>query len=220
MTTDRSSTVESPCTVRPLVAGDLAFAARLHAEALPHGFFANLGAGYLRAYYRTFVSSPHALALVAERNGDPVGVVVGSVDAQAHHRFVIRRHGPRLAARGAVGLLTHPLVALEFMRTRFRRYSRSVKRAVQSNESPVQPQRVGVLAHIAVVSHGRKTGVGRALTAAFVEQASAAGAQQLELVTLADEHGASRFYTDLGWRASGESTREGRRFARFIFDVQ
>ena len=55
--------------VRPLGGDDLGWASSLQRSELPHGFFTRLGLPFLRAYQRTFVDSPYALALVAEDGG-------------------------------------------------------------------------------------------------------------------------------------------------------
>jgi len=112
--------------VRPLAVGDLAVAARLHAALLPHGFFVSLGLRYLRAYYGTFLASPHAIGLVADLEGRPVGVLVGTSANAAHYRWVIRHRGLRLACLGASAMLVRPAVAAWFLRTRLRRYGRRV----------------------------------------------------------------------------------------------
>src|SRR5215207_9639819 len=101
---------------------ELGFCAALHAHELGHGFFASLGHGFLRAYYATFVASPYAVALLATSQGAPVGLVVGAIDPRAHARWVLRRRGLRLAARGAAVLVVRPRVAWRFLRTRVERY--------------------------------------------------------------------------------------------------
>jgi len=101
--------------VRPLAVADLAAAARLHAALLPHGFFVSLGLRYLRAYYGTFLASPHAIGLAADLEGQPVGVLVGTSRNAAHYRWVIRHRGLRLAVLGASAMLVRPAVAAWFL---------------------------------------------------------------------------------------------------------
>jgi len=111
-------------TVSPASRDDLRATARLHRELLPDGFFARLGAGFLRSYHRTFVRSPHGVAFVAGDQGDPEGFLVGTVRNRLHYRFVVRCCGARLALRGAFALLVRPRLAWLFLRTRAARYVR------------------------------------------------------------------------------------------------
>src|SRR5215213_6456698 len=96
----------------------VAFAAALHGEVLDRGFFAALGPRFLRAYHRSFLASPHAVALVAHAGGHPIGFLVGILRPRAHRRWVLSRHGPRLAAAGALALVVRPVVLVRFARTR------------------------------------------------------------------------------------------------------
>jgi GNAT superfamily N-acetyltransferase len=194
-------------TVRSLAAGDLPVAARLHAALLPHGFFPRLGQRYLRAYYRTFLSSPHGIGLVACMGGQPVGVLVGTADNAAHYRWVIQHHGLPLAWLGVAAMLGRPAVAAWFVRTRLRRYAR---RLLRLPLRPVPTRRdastgelaaggTAVLTHVMVTREAQGQGVGTALVERFAVAAKAAGASRAMLVTFAGQAGAGTFYKRLGW---------------------
>lgn len=206
--------------IRPSGSADLERVAELHRARLPGGFFVRLGSAYLRAYHRTFLDSSHGIALVADAGGI-VGFVTGTSDAQLHRQEVLRRHGVRLALTGALSLLVRPMLCWEFLRTRLRRYLRAISRGVKQRAevASTEPSRgpVAVLAHIAVDAEAAGTGVGRALVAAFVESADAAGAARVELVTRSDEAGAAGFYERLGWRHVGTS---GHDFEKFVLDLR
>ena len=182
-----------------------AFCAALHAHTLPHGFFVALGPRFLRAYYLTFFDSPYAVALTATAREHPIGMVVGVTSPRAHARLVLRKHGLRLALVGVAALLTRPVVGLRFARTRFARYAGAWRRhrARPSDPETVDPpaaaRRTAILSHLAVTPGARHAGVGGQLVDAFVAASRAAGADQVVLVTLADEHGAGAFYAARGW---------------------
>jgi GNAT superfamily N-acetyltransferase len=194
--------------VRPMTAADAVWAGGLHANALPHGFFARLGQRFLTAYYQTFVDSPYAVARVAEGPQGPAGMVVGTVRNSAHYSWVLRRRGGVLVSRGLVALLRRPSAMSLFLRTRLGWYSRAMLRFARRglvrpftqppprSSAPTQP---AVLAHIAVAEDARGTGAGAALVAVFVDAAKAAGCGEAVLVTLAGPAGAGRFYRRLGW---------------------
>lgn len=184
--------------LRGAEAGDLDFCAALQRETLPHGFFAELGHSFLRAYLGTFVSSPHAVALLLTVDDAPVGMVVGVLRPRAHRQWVLRHRGFRLATIGAAALATRPRLGLRFLHTRVARYARAWRgrRSPAPGSTAAQP---AVLSHVAVAPGAEGAGFGRRLVDAFVGAAGAAGASSVVLATLADEAGAAGFYRKLGW---------------------
>lgn len=215
--------------VQPLRRGQLDFCVALHRDALSHGFFAELGDRFMRAYHATFLDSPHAVALGASIGGQPVGFLVGAVRARAHSRWVLRHRGVLLAALALAGLARHPPAALRFVRTRLGRYAKAwrrhmhAERAQQRSGDDQQPGGAGdpaVLSHVAVVPGARTAGAGRALVEAFAEEVRRGGAERALLTTLADEGGAGGFYRRLGWQPSGaHSTADGRRVEEWTLEL-
>jgi GNAT superfamily N-acetyltransferase len=191
--------------IRAAGTDDLDFGAALHAETLPHGFFAELGHRFLRAYLATFVASPHAVALILTVHDAPVGTVFGILRPGAHARWVLRHRGPRLALLGGIALAARPRLALRFARTRLTHYRRAWgrRRTSPTAEPAGQP---AVLSHVAVAPGAQGAGLGGQLVEAFVEAAREAGSPRVELVTLAGRDGASGFYRRLGWIESGPHT--------------
>ncbi|MEX2504919.1 MAG: GNAT family N-acetyltransferase [Egicoccus sp.] len=200
--------------VRPADAADLRGTADLHLEQLPGGFFARLGPGFLRRYHASFVASPHAVAFVAGGPGAPVGFLVGTLDNRPHYRFVVKHLGFRLAARAGAAMLVRPALLWLFLRTRAVRYARWILRyplrarraatAAEPADGTSAPT-IAVLTHVAVSGTAQGNGTGRALVAAFLDAARAAGAEEARLVTTAGGP-AERFYDRLGWTA-GEVRR-------------
>lgn len=163
--------------------------------------------------------SPHAIALVAEAEGRPLGYVVGTTDNAAHYRWVTRRLGPALAVRAALGLLRRPGLLIWFLRTRGGRYLRAtIRRLRPAGPGIGQTEKVGVLTHIVVATEARGLGIGQRLVDRFVEAASR-GNVPLEAVTLAGEQGASGFWRRAGWKPVETVVRDGRAFERFRLDV-
>ena len=184
---------------------DLDLAASLHARALPHGFFPQLGTRFLRSYYRAFVMSPAAIGLVADVAGETAGVLVGTIDDLGHYRFLTRKWWV-LGPPAAVALVRRPRLLLWFLRTRAHRYARGLVRFRRSTPPApgARPAAPGsVLTHLAVLEHHRTNGVGRALVDAFVNHARQRGVAALRVSTLADSEGAVSFYERLGWTSTG-----------------
>lgn len=194
--------------VRQMTDADVDFAARLHLQCLPHGFFPQLGLRFLRSYYRSFVAGPHAVALVAWNGTERLGLLVGTVHNRVHYRWVVRMLGWQLAVAAGGGLLGSPKTAVLFVRTRLRRYARGIIRHVRGRrptpESDGQAHLdVAVLTHVAVDPRARRRGVGGRLVQTFTAALVDRGATRILLVTEPEPDGASAFYERLGWHAEG-----------------
>lgn len=193
--------------VRRMTTEDAAWAAALHAEALPHGFFARLGTRFLAGYYDSFIASPHAVAFITESPYGPGGMLVGTVRNSLHYSWVLRRRGLQLVGRGIAAMLVNPRVMLLFVRTRLvwylgglLRFARRGLAGMFRSQPPGAARRQpAVLTHVAVSPEARGTGAGSALVGAFTQAASAAGCSEAVLVTLAGPAGSGPFYRRLGW---------------------
>lgn len=212
-------------TTRATIPADLARTATIHRAQLPHGLFPELGERFLRAYHRSYLDSPHAVARVATADDEVVGFIVGTVDEHTHRDWVLRNHGIRLALWGLLGLVTHPRTLWWFLRTRVGRYLRAVLRAARGSRgastsaagddttavpdagSGATPT-IGVLTHVAVDPAARGLGLGARLTREFTAAAHERGSTEVRLVTRADG-GAGGFYEALGWQRSDERGRDG-----------
>jgi ribosomal protein S18 acetylase RimI-like enzyme len=206
--------------VRPMVFADLDFATRLHLQYLNHGLFPALGSGFLTAYLRTFITSPSAIASIAERNGKPVGFLVGTLDDRSHYGYTIRRCGLGLALRGLIGLCVRPRVAYRFIKTRAFRYARGAVRLAGTQPTQAPSSRDAVLTHMAVVPTARSVGVGKKLAETFAAQVSESNAIGVALTTRAGAAGASGFYEKLGWCPVTEFVdRDGLAWQRLRLDL-
>jgi N-acetylglutamate synthase-like GNAT family acetyltransferase len=207
--------------IRLATADDLSTTAAVHRERLPEGFFARLGPRFVARYHASFAASPDATLLIAERGGRVVGFLAGTVRNAEHYRFVVRRRPYGLASSGLAALVRDLGLASEFARTRVGRYARALGRQVRrrtvtsahaadGGATPaVTPRPTGpiaVLTHVAVRAEVDGGGAGRALVERFEEDARAAGATEVRLVT-ASQGGAGGFYRRLGWH--GRGVRQG-----------
>lgn len=206
----------SDLEIRRMNDGDLDFSAALHATELGHGFFVSLGPAFIRAYHRTFLESPHAIAISSTLGGHRVGFLVGALDPAAHAQWVLRHRGTGLALRGAAALAARPLVGMRFLRGRLRRYATSWRRhrgpkSAGSSELKADSH-PAVLSHVAVAPGARGTGAGRKLVRAFETTAGELGTGRAILTTLEGPDGAGAFYERLGWTPCGtEDTPDGPR---------
>ena len=231
--------------IRPMSDADVPFAAREHLECFPEGFFARLGSRFLRGYYRSFLGSEDACALVAHDGKQPVGYLVGMTLPAKHRDHVLRIHRARLAFLGGTALLARPKLLVEFLRLRARHYWLKVVTPVRLGtpdgiagnaaedscacrdsecrlEAGVQDPRAqgsgsAVLAHVAVTTRFRERGIGEALVTEFLRHAGKAGCERVLLVT-ASEGRAARYYRRRRWTAVGErQTPDGRSLTEYAY---
>ncbi|MET8830721.1 GNAT family N-acetyltransferase [Streptomyces sp. NPDC004610] len=214
---------DGPVTVRFMDTRHLAYVVGEHLRHFPGGFFARLGRGFLTAYTRTHLTSPHATGFVAELDGEPVGYLVGVIDPALHRRHLLRDHGLGLALRGLAALTLRPTVAARFLRTRLPRYVRKLLPGVGAPPPPEpkpepgagrsRPVRGAVLSHVAVSERARSLGIGSVLIERFTDFAVLAGCDRISLVTAAGPGGAGPYYERRGWHPDGETrTPDGVRF--------
>jgi GNAT superfamily N-acetyltransferase len=203
--------------VRDATAHDAQFCAALHFASLPHGFFNQLGAWFLRAYHRTFVDSPHAVAYVATVGDVPVGMLAGVIHPAAHARWVMRRRGLRLAVLGALCLVLRPVVGIRFLHRRAGRYLRGWRRHRRRDVAPAARPESAVLSHVAVLGGARRTGAGRRLVEVFGGACREHDVPRISLLTLESPDGAGAFYAALGWRPGDiRTTPDGHRMREWI----
>ncbi|MGI8536200.1 MAG: GNAT family N-acetyltransferase [Mycobacteriales bacterium] len=189
---------------------DLTECADLHRRELPESFFARLGSRFLRAYHRTFMASPHAVALVVGSAGRTEGFLLGVLSPALHGAYVLRTWGLRLALVGSAALLVRPRELALFLRTRLPRYARGLWRRRHRHRSPADPATgsggpEAVLTHIAVQPSVRRGGAGSTLVEGFHREVRRAEIASVVLLTEVDGPGAG-FYRRLGYDEEGEVT--------------
>lgn len=197
-------TASSPVALRPMELSDVDRAVALHMCHLPAGFFVQLGPRFLAAYYRSYLTSPAAISLVATVDGATVGFLVGTVDRQAHYRHVARHGRGRLAAVGATALVTNPILLLQFLRTRSARYARGLLRFASQEQDSSHAWDAAVLSHLAVDPRYRRRAAASALVGSFEAIAASCGACAAHVLTRRDNDAARRLYEAHGWGVSGE----------------
>lgn len=207
-------------TLDPLTARDVSAAVALHRRLLPHGFFVELGARVLARYYRGYLEGPYGYAMAARVDSRLAGVLVGTLDHDAHAVWA-NRHLPGLGAAAAGALVRRPVLIPRFLRGRAVRYGRALARRMQRSHHPSRnghgpSERLAVLAHVYVDPAFQGLGLGRALVDGFVATARAGGAARVELVTLDGDAGAGAFYLRHGWERRGAPhSRDGMMFQTY-----
>ena len=203
--------------IAPMTAAHLSVVVAQHLAQFPHGFFARLGPRFLLEYYAAFCTSAAAFAVVATREGDVAGYLVGRLSADDHRRHVLDAHGRRLATRGAWGLVRNPRVLVTFLRTRLGRYVRKLGVWVLRGENAARPcvGSTAVLDYVVVRQEFRGLGLGWQLIRAFEAECRRRGVENIVLVTEAGGP-AVTYYDATGWVPLSEhASVDGRRLVTF-----
>ncbi|WP_380165238.1 GNAT family N-acetyltransferase [Jannaschia sp. R86511] len=217
---------------------DTVTTARLHRGLLPNGLFPRLGPRFLRYWHATFLDTPAATGLAVVHHGEVVAFVLATLDQRLYLHHTLRRHRWSLMWRGALGLLTRPVVLVRFLRTRVRAYARHLlpgRGAGRTGAQPGQPPRdrperrvrVAVVHAVVTSEAARGQGCARALLDTVADAARRARADHVALVTdVADPasgapvSGAAAMYERLGWRREGvRRHRDGRWVAEYRLDL-
>ncbi|WP_116949319.1 GNAT family N-acetyltransferase [Jiangella endophytica] len=204
--------------VRPAGEGDLRTTAALHVSELPHGLFPRLGEAFVRRWHRAHLESRYGVVLVATRGGEVVGFTLGTTDRPANVAWIIGHRRRELTLAGLRALLTRPVLAAEFVRSRGMRYARRLlgraaapARVVAKGDVPEAGfGSIAVLEAIVVTPAQRGRSIGTELSEAFLSIVAAAGVERVELVTKVGARGAAGFYERAGWhRVGGHVDRDG-----------
>lgn len=198
---------------------DLGFAVSQHLAHFPDGFFARLGPKFLEEYYRTFLTSPDACALVAEDPHGTVAYIAGVLRPGPHRSHVLDTHRWTLIRLATRSLTRRPRLLQLFLRTRSRVYARKLVPRNRDASLHATVQIPAVLSHLVVDPSRQCQGIGRGLILGLSEAARRAGCNQMVLVT---EKGApsESYYRHLQWTETGtHRTLDGKPVTSFRIDL-
>ena len=199
---------------------DLPFVVDQHLLHFPDGFFARLGRGYLTEYYLSYCTDHSSCVVVATDGAMLIGYLAGTSDPAGHRRHVINTHGRELTKRAVLALIRNPPLAVNFARTRGRRYLKKLLSRRGPAPAASEPsRRAAVLHHVVVVREFQGRGVGAALIEVFEDDARHAGCHELALVTQTGGPAAD-YYRQSGWTAvDGHRTPDGTPLTTFTKPV-
>jgi ribosomal protein S18 acetylase RimI-like enzyme len=196
--------------IRPVHPDDVNEIVNVHVRAFPGFFLSFLGPRFLREFYSAFLCEDTGIALVAEgpADGRIFGFVVGTAQPDGFFKRLLMRRWWAFCFASASALIRKPGTAPRIFRALLYR-----------GEAPKGPKRA-LLSSIAVGPGQQGSGLGRALVAAWVDEARKRGATGCYLTTDAESNDAvNRFYVKCGWQVeSTYVTPEGRRMNRYVLD--
>jgi len=191
--------------VRRIQGEDLAGAASLHRQVFADYFLAHLGQGFLQRFYGEFVERPGNYGSVAIHGDRPIGVVVGTVDADA---FYSQFYSCNLVATILVFLkrfAADPYIRRNCMARmpHVRRALRSVARHLRGSTPVGTPSTLPLparLLSIAVDPDFRGQDLAEELVDHFCQQLMQNGVGAVGLSVRADNGRAIAFYERTGWQ--------------------
>lgn len=185
--------------IRPMTAADAKTVASIHLEAFQGFFLSFLGDRFLRELYRAIVADDDGIAFIALLDERTIGFVAGSASSSGFYRRAARHRWWRFGIASIGALIRRPAILPRLIRALY---------APPRSSS----QDAALLMSLAVDPKVQRSGAGRLLTNAFIDEAARRGRGAVVLTTdRLDNDGVNAFYITNGFRLLREFvTPEGR----------
>jgi ribosomal protein S18 acetylase RimI-like enzyme len=175
-------------------ARDVAPVVSLHRHALPADFITSLGERFLaRVFYGSILSAAEGVSVVAERDGQLLGFVVGAYPAERWYQSLLSEHRGEFVRSSLGRLYDGPLALLELAEV-------GVAMLQGSSDPRGFPADLG---YIAVDAETRGLGIGQRLVKRFLEVLAERGATGCWTKTYATNKAAQRLYERSGFHVIG-----------------
>jgi ribosomal protein S18 acetylase RimI-like enzyme len=182
-------TVNSQLTIEPLSVNFLVEVIRIHQAVLGYTLNSQLGDAHLTFIYQQMAHDLHSFVGVARLNGQPVGVVSGTVDPEKLKKRFLKSMRPKLALNLLFRLIQNPGLLREFHK------GDQIGSLVKVDGQPIQ----AILTTIAVDPRFQGRGIGAGLVSALEVFFRERGIEFYRLDTLISNHSARTFYQKLGF---------------------
>ena len=202
-------------SIRIAAESDLPAVVDVHLRAFPGFFLSRLGKGFLREYYRLYLSPGHHLLLATNMDGLIIGFASGSSKPEAFYTDM------KLHAYRFVPSLLHAVV-FEGMWRMVLSKALSVFKKSSVNTSVERPLGYAELASIAVSPESQGRSLGRSLLDAFIKLLrDESGAKGLYLTTDAsDNERVVAFYERYGFSLIDEFKQsENRAMRAYVLEI-
>lgn len=188
---------------RTATLSDIAKVVSVHLNAFPGFFLTELGAGFLRVMYKSFLTDKKGIFVVHESDqGEVDGFAVGALTSTTSDRWLALRFLPEFLIAAVPAILAHPRTVTV----------RLLQRFFETDQMPAMLDGSAVLRSIGVVGAARGSGAAGALLRVFEEAALSRGACRLCLTTNEDDNErAQRFYSKHGYEVTARFQQSGSR---------
>jgi ribosomal protein S18 acetylase RimI-like enzyme len=206
--------------VRDITPLDIKQLASMHEKELSEEFLSKLGSRFLRQYYKAWINSPYAVFLCYD-DGILKGALLGSINPGSQYNYMLKKSGTKLLFSIFASLLTRPIWAIAFFKTRFKYYAMGVLKRVFKRQKVTESFEgiIAELTHVFVDSKFRQQHIGSILVGEFISRCRNNNIKKIDLVTPL-ESPAAQFYEALGFVSKGTiKAKTGEMFQRFIFEI-
>ena len=185
--------------IRPMELEDLSSVVKVHIKSFPGFFLSFLGPAFLSELYSSIVRDPFGIAYVYLMDGEIVGFVAGTAQADGFYRRMIRKWW-RFMFASIPRVVQHPRIIPRLFRALL-----IPQRTIPRNDA-------ALLMSIAVMPQCQGGGVGKQMVKVFLNDAHARGLRTVELTTdQTNNDYANGFYQRLGFEIlNSYITPEGR----------
>jgi ribosomal protein S18 acetylase RimI-like enzyme len=161
----------------------------VHQQSFTSFFLTFLGKPFLNELYAAIVVDPSGIALVSESDGAITGFVAGTDHPAGFYRRLLKQRWWKFGAACVKPILRNPSIAPRLLR------------AFSSPKSRGTEEECGTLMSLAVLPQQQGQGIGKALVAAFIEEAQKRQLKKIHLTTdKLNNDSANRFYQSLGFK--------------------
>jgi ribosomal protein S18 acetylase RimI-like enzyme len=182
----------------------------IHMKAFPGFFLTFLGPAFLKELYSAIISDPSGIGIVAERDGQIKGFVIGTEQPSGLYTRLLRQRWWAFCWASVSPLLKKPTILPRLLR------------AFGKPNEEVGPQHCGTLMSIAVLPEEQGKHVGKQLVIEFLKRAGQRGLLYVNLTTDYQSNDyTNRFYQKLGFEFCRTFvTPEGRQMNEYLFNLK
>lgn len=196
--------------IRKMSKTDLSRIVTIHLTCFPGFFLSFLGPGFLRLYYEGICSDHAGIGFVfVDKLEIPVGFVAGTTNPSCFYSRLLKRDWLRFSLASVGAICKKPII--------IRRIARAF---YYPAENPVGENVAGLFS-IGVLPELQRTGAGKKLVLAFLEEAQKRCCNKVFLTTDRDSNDdVNSFYKSLGFQIKRQFVSpEGRRMNEYWIDI-
>lgn len=195
---------------RPMKVSDVNACIGIHMQAFPGFFLTFLGPAFLKELYSAIVVDPSGIGLVAERDGQIKGFVIGTEHPSGLYTRLLRQRWWAFCWAALGPLLKKPAILPRLLR------------AFRKPKEDAGLEQCGMLMSIAVLPEEQGKNVGKQLVIDFLAQAAQRGLLYVNLTTDHQNNDyTNRFYQKLGFELCRTFvTPEGRQMNEYLFKLK
>ena len=197
--------------IKEMESGHIPEVVKVHLESFEGFFLSFLGPAFLRELYASLMKDPFGICLVAQNENAVLGFAAGTTRSSGVYSRLFRQRIFRFSLAAAPAIIKRPSIV-----------PRLIRGITDPHGQANSALNRGTLMSIAVLPGEQRRGIGHELVRKFLEEASLAGNNKVDLTTdRYDNESANRFYQKLGFRIESSFwTPKGPEMNRYVIDLE